>query len=187
VKVQATFLDAWVKVGVGNIVTEAVDVIVNAANSMLSGGSGVDGAIHKAGGPIILEECQKIRAMKFPDGMPTGDACATQAGKLNAKWIVHTAGPIFGHWDGKEAEMLRSCYWNSLVLSRELGAARVAFPAISTGVYGYPREMAAEVVSRTLTAIRPSIPGIKEVLLVFHSDDDAFIFLENEKFPRAIS
>ena len=183
-KIQATFLDGWVKVGVGNIVSESVDVIVNAANSMLSGGGGVDGAIHSAGGPIILEECQKIRTMKFPDGLPTGEACATQAGRLAAKWVVHTVGPIFGQGNGREGEMLRSCYWNSLVLARELGAVRVAFPAISTGVFGFPRERAAEVVSQTLSAIRPSIPGIKEVLLVFHSEDDAFVFLENEKFPK---
>jgi O-acetyl-ADP-ribose deacetylase (regulator of RNase III) len=151
---------------------------------MLLGGSGVDGAIHQGGGPEILQECKMLRERRFPEGLPAGEAVATSAGKLPAKWVIHTVGPVFGQWNGRDAEILRSCYWNSLVLARELGATSVSFPSISTGVYGYPKDLAAQVVSETLTAIQGSIPGIKQVNLVFFNEDDLLVFLDNETFPN---
>jgi O-acetyl-ADP-ribose deacetylase (regulator of RNase III) len=183
-KKKTTFLQGWVTVGVGDITAQSVDVIVNAANSKLAGGGGVDGAIHKAGGPIILEECQKVLSMRYPEGLPTGESVATTAGNLHAKWVIHTVGPIFGRWAGHESELLRACYWNSLALARELGATCIAFPSISCGIYGFPRELAAEVVSQTLSSIQSSVPGIKEVRLIFFNDEDAFVFLDNEKFAK---
>jgi len=183
-KVCGTFLQGWVKVGVGDITREPVDVIVNAANTLLLGGGGVDGAIHAAGGSAILEDCKQLRASKFPDGLPTGDAIATSAGKLPAKWVIHTVGPIYGRNPGREAELLRACYWNSLVLARDLGASTIVFPAISTGVYGYPQELAAEVVARTLATIQPSLPSIKEVNLIFRTEADAEKFLKFAQFPE---
>ena len=184
-KVHSSHLNGWVKVVVGNIVTMTVDVVVNAANSNLMGGGGVDGAIHAAGGPEILEACRKIREVQFPGGLPTGEAVATEAGKMPSRWVIHTVGPVFGEWQGREAEMLRSCYWNSLVLARKLGASTIAFPAISTGIYGYPRELAAGVVCKTLQDVQPMIPGIKHVILVFQNEDDAFLFSSNETFKRS--
>lgn len=181
-KQKATFLQGWIQVVVGDLTLVAADVVVNAANSSLLGGGGVDGAIHRAGGPAILEDCKQLRQSKFPDGLPTGMAVATSAGKLPARWVIHTVGPVFGLCAGKEPELLRSCYWNSLALARELGATSIAFPAISTGAYHYPMDLAAKVVSETLTAIQPSVPGIKQVFLVFHTEDAAMDFLDNEGF-----
>lgn len=183
-KSKAAFLQGWVKVVVGDITSKPVDVIVNAANSKLIGGGGVDGAIHRVGGPIILEECQKVLAMRYPEGLPTGEAVATTAGDLPSKWVIHTVGPVFGNCAGREGELLRASYWSSLALARELGATSIAFPSISCGIYGYPREAAAEIVSQTLTSIKSSVPGIREVRLVFFRDEDAFVFLDNENFPR---
>lgn len=184
-KDKAAFLGNWIRVRVGDLVLCSADVLVNAANSTLMGGSGVDGAIHRVGGPAILADCEQLRNSKYPNGLPTGEAVATTAGNLKVRWVIHTVGPIFGKCSGREGELLRACYWNSLVLARELGATTVAFPAISTGVYGYPKDLAAQVVSQALTDIRAAVPGIKEVQLIFHSDEDALLFLDNEKFPRS--
>jgi O-acetyl-ADP-ribose deacetylase (regulator of RNase III) len=135
----------------GDITDEAVDAIVNAANSSLMGGGGVDGAIHRRGGPAILEECRRLRADRYPDGLPVGDAVATTAGRLSARWVIHTVGPVYATHDDRSAQ-LASCYRESLRVADRLGARSIALPAISTGVYGYPLDEAAPIALRTVFA-----------------------------------
>src|SRR3989449_4648129 len=135
-KADRSFIEGRVSVLVGDITKQDVDAIVNAANSSLMGGSGVDGAIHHAGGPAILEECLEIRRTRYPDGLPTGEAVITTAGNLPALYVIHTVGPIFGRHNGEEAELLANCYRNSLILAVEHNLASIAFPAISTGAFG---------------------------------------------------
>jgi O-acetyl-ADP-ribose deacetylase len=146
----------------GDITEQAVDAIVNAANSSLLGGGGVDGAIHRRGGPAILEECKRIRAERFPDGLPTGQAVATTAGDLAARWVIHTVGPVHSKREDRSG-LLASCHTQSLRVADELGARIVAFPAISTGVYGYPVEEAAPVA---IDAVRTSDARVEEVRFV---------------------
>src|SRR5215471_20251461 len=143
-----SFVEGRVVVKVGDITKEAVDTIVNAANGTLLGGGGVDGAIHRAGGPEILEECKEIRRVQYPDGLPTGRAVITTAGKMSAKHVIHTVGPVYGRGGKDKAELLAACYGNSLGLAAENGLKTVAFPAISTGIYGYPLDEAAQVSSQ---------------------------------------
>ncbi len=131
----------------GDITQEVVDVIVNAANSRLAGGGGVDGAIHRAGGPEIMKECDAIRARQ--GGCPTGQAVITTAGRLQARYVVHTVGPIWQGGDRGEPDLLRSAYHSSLELAASRGARTIAFPSISTGVYGYPIEKAAPIALGT--------------------------------------
>ncbi len=178
------FLDDRVQVVVGDITKQDVEAIVNAANSSLLGGGGVDGAIHRAGGPEILEECREIRSTRFPEGLPTGEAVITTGGKLSALYVIHTVGPIFGEHRGKEAELLANCYHNSLTLAVEKNLTSVAFPAISTGVYGYPLDQAAEVSSRTIENFLATDRQLKEVRLVFFQARDAEVFLGNQKFSE---
>jgi len=130
---------------VGDLTRMEVDVVVNAANSALLGGSGVDGAIHRVGGPAILDACREIRRTSHPEGLATGDAVATTAGDLPARWVVHTVGPVYGDHGGDEPRLLASCHRRSLEVALALGARSVAFPAISCGVYGYPPDRAAPV------------------------------------------
>lgn len=177
-----TFLEGRVTVVVGDITKQDVEAIVNAANSSLLGGGGVDGAIHRAGGPQILEECREIRQTRFPEGLPTGEAVVTTGGKLPALYVIHTVGPIFGEHRGNEAELLANCYHNSLTLAVEKNLTSVAFPSISTGVYHYPREQAAEISSRTIENFLGTDRQLKEVRLVFFRDEDAEIFLQSQKF-----
>jgi O-acetyl-ADP-ribose deacetylase (regulator of RNase III) len=179
-----SFLDGRVQVVVGDITKQDVEAIVNAANSSLLGGGGVDGAIHRAGGPEILEECREIRSTRFPEGLPTGEAVITTGGKLSALYVIHTVGPIFGEHRGKEAELLANCYHNSLTLAVEKNLTSVAFPAISTGVYGYPLDQAAEVSSRTIENFLATDRQLKEVRLVFFQTRDAEVFLGNQKFSE---
>ena len=134
----------------GDITEQEVDAIVNAANSGLMGGGGVDGAIHRAGGPAILEECRELRRGRYPDGLPTGDAVATTAGALPARAVIHTVGPVWSGGDSGEPDLLASAYRSSLRVAAEAGWRVVAFPSISTGVYGYPVPLAAEVALRTI-------------------------------------
>ncbi|MBO8130655.1 MAG: O-acetyl-ADP-ribose deacetylase [Candidatus Marinimicrobia bacterium] len=129
----------------GDITKENVDAIVNAANSSLMGGGGVDGAIHRAAGPKLLEECKKIRRELFPNGLPTGEAVLTNGYNLKAIYVIHTVGPIYGGGYNNEAELLAKCYRNCLKLAKEKGLKSISFPAISTGAYGYPLEEAAEI------------------------------------------
>lgn len=133
----------------GDITEQHVDAIVNAANSSLSGGGGVDGAIHRAGGKAILAECRELRASRLPEGLPTGQAVATTAGRLPARWVVHTVGPV--HAAGEDrSDLLASCYRESLRVAEELGARSVAFPAVSTGVYRWPMDDAARIALNTV-------------------------------------
>src|SRR2546423_14584919 len=157
------FLGGRVTVVVGDITKQDADAIVNAANSSLLGGGGVDGAIHRAGGPEILEECREIRRTRFPEGLPTGEAVITTAGKLPALYVIHTVGPIYGEHRGREAELLANCYYNSLALAIEKNVTSVAFPSIATGVYGYPRDEAAEVSSRSIEKFLANDLQLKEV------------------------
>jgi O-acetyl-ADP-ribose deacetylase (regulator of RNase III) len=152
---------------VGDLTREDVDAIVNAANSSLMGGGGVDGAIHRAGGPAILEECRLIRRTQFPDGLPTGEAVITNGGNLKARHVIHTVGPIYGQHHGKEAELLANCYVNAIALAAKHGLATIAFPAISTGVYGYPKEEAKRVSMDAVTRALQAHPAIVEVRLVY--------------------
>src|SRR5438309_5066904 len=181
---EKTFLSGRVRVIVADITKQDVDAIVNAANSSLLGGGGVDGAIHSAGGPEILEECREIRRTRFPEGLPAGEAVITTGGKLPALYVIHTVGPIFGEEHGKEAELLANCYHNSLTLAVERNLTSVAFPAISSGVYGYPPEKAAAVVSRTIEDFLATDRQLKEVRLVFFQARDAEVFLQNQKFSE---
>ncbi|WP_314036118.1 O-acetyl-ADP-ribose deacetylase [Dietzia sp. CH92] len=135
----------------GDITRMDVDAVVNAANSSLLGGGGVDGAIHRAGGPTILAQCRELRSRRLPDGLPTGRAVATGAGDLPARWVIHTVGPIHGR-DQDGARLLADCYRNSLAVADELGARTVAFPLISAGAYGWPRQDAIRTALDTLTA-----------------------------------
>jgi O-acetyl-ADP-ribose deacetylase (regulator of RNase III) len=129
---------------IGDITEQDTDVIVNAANSSLLGGSGVDGAIHRKGGPDIVAECRELRAGRYGDGLPTGQAVATTAGRLPAKWVVHTVGPVWSSTEDRSS-LLADCHLNSLRVARELGAKSIAFPAISTGVYRWPLRSAASI------------------------------------------
>ena len=146
----------------GDITEQQVDAIVNAANSSLLGGGGVDGAIHRRGGSAILQECRELRRSRYPEGLPTGRAVATTAGKLPASWVIHTVGPVYSG-SGRDPELLASCHVESLKVAGALGAQTVAFPAISTGVYGYPLEEAAPVAIR---AVREAGTIVREVRFV---------------------
>ena len=180
----ASFLDGRVCVKVGDITKEACDAIVNAANNTLLGGGGGDGAIHRAGGKAILEECREIRRQRYPDGLPTGQAVITTAGNLPARHVIHTVGPVYGSGGQKQADLLEACYRNSLALVASQGLATIAFPAISTGVYGYPRNEAAGVASRAIEKFLRSEPAIEEVRLVFFAADDADVFLKHHAFSE---
>jgi O-acetyl-ADP-ribose deacetylase (regulator of RNase III) len=181
-EILARFLADRVLVGVGDITAQRVDAIVNAANRTLLGGGGVDGAIHARGGPQILEECREIRRTRFPDGLPTGEAVLTTAGLLPALHVIHTVGPIKMAGREADAEMLAACYRNSLRLASENKLRSIAFPAISTGAFGYPPRDAAPVVSQTLEAYFTDGTAVEEVRLVFYGRHDADVFLKNHRF-----
>jgi O-acetyl-ADP-ribose deacetylase len=150
----------------GDITEQVVDAIVNAANGSLMGGGGVDGAIHRAGGPAILEECKRLRANQYPDGLPTGEAVPTTAGDLPARWVIHTVGPVYAKSEDRSG-LLTSCHVESLRVADELGARSVAFPAISTGVYGYPLDEAAPLA---LAAVRDADTRVQEVRFVLFDE-----------------
>ena len=181
---EKRFVSGRVTVVVGDITQQDTDAIVNAANASLMGGGGVDGAIHRAGGDEILAECKEIRRTRFPNGLPTGEAVITTGGKLPALYVIHTVGPIYGQHDGKEAELLANCYHNSLTLAVEKNLTSVAFPAISTGVFGYPQAEAAQVASRTIENFLSTDHQLKEVRLVFFHERDAEVFLQNQSFSE---
>ena len=151
----------------GDITAQDVDAVVNAANPSLFGGGGVDGAIHRAGGPAILEACREIRRRSHPEGLPTGEAVATTGGDLPATWVIHTVGPVYGSV-ADPARLLARCHVSSLAVADELGAHSVAFPAISTGVYGYPLDEAAGVATRS---VRDADTQVDEVRFVLFGHD----------------
>lgn len=147
----------------GDITKQEADAIVNAANSSLMGGGGVDGAIHRRGGPAILDECKRIRATQYPDGLPTGHAVATAAGQLPARAVIHTVGPVYSKSEDR-SELLASCYREALRVADELDARTVAFPAISTGVYGWPMDDAARIAIDTVRRAETRVEEARFVL-----------------------
>jgi O-acetyl-ADP-ribose deacetylase (regulator of RNase III) len=149
----------------GDITVIPADAIVNAANSGLLGGGGVDGAVHAAGGPEILAECRHLRATRFPQGLPTGQAVATTAGRLPARWVIHAVGPIH-RGRPEEPELLAAAYRNSLAVAHELGAATISFPAISTGLFSYPLADAARIALRELAGAHD---GLIPTMVLFSS------------------
>ena len=161
----------------GDITEVEVDAIVNAANSTLLGGRGVDGAIHRKGGPKILEECKLIRATQWPDGLPTGKAVLTSGGNLKAKYVIHTVGPIWLGGFHVESELLKQAYRNSLKLAVQNGIKTIAFPSISTGAYGYPIEEASRVAVGSVKKFLEKEDKIKKVTFVLFSDLDFAVYL----------
>ena len=151
----------------GDITNMRVDAIVNAANNRLLGGGGVDGAIHRAGGPEVLAACRELRATTLPDGLPTGDAVATTGGKLPARWVIHTVGPVYSE-DEDHSDLLRSAYVRSLAVADSLGVKTIAFPLISAGAYGWPRREAVELA---VEAILAAPTRADEVLMVAYDRD----------------
>lgn len=181
-EVKDSFMRARVSIKVGDITHENVDAIVNAANSTLMGGGGVDGAIHRRGGSEIKRACMEIRRERYPEGLPTGQAVITTAGNLPAKYVIHTVGPVYHNGGQEKADLLAACYFNSLRLAVESGLKTIAFPAISTGVYGYPMGEAAVVASRTIEQFMLADKSIEEVRLVFFAAADSEVFLKHHRF-----
>lgn len=180
-----SFVGGRVVVQVGDLTRQKVDAVVNAANSSLLGGAGVDGAIHSAGGARILDECREIRRTRFPDGLPAGQAVATTAGNLPARYVIHTVGPVYGQHDGREALLLADCYRNSLALAVELDLRSIAFPAISTGAFAYPRAEAATVASQAVEKFLSEDDVLAQVRLVFFSLSEAQAFLKHHGFTNS--
>ncbi|MEP7037305.1 MAG: O-acetyl-ADP-ribose deacetylase [Acidobacteriota bacterium] len=176
------FLNEKVIIKVGDITKEKTDAIVNAANSTLLGGGGVDGAIHDAGGKQVLEECREIRRDNFPNGLPTGEVVITSGGNLPSKFVIHTVGPIYGRNQDKDAELLANCYVNSLALAVENDLETISFPSISTGAFGYPKHEAAKVASHAIRNFLAQNESIKQVNLVFFSAADAEKFVKHQDF-----
>ncbi len=173
--------DGRVVVMQGDITTVEADAIVNAANSTLLGGGGVDGAIHRVGGPEILEACRKIRETEWPEGLPPGRAVATTAGRLSAKYVIHTVGPIWRGGTHGEDETLLSAYRESLKLAHKLGCKSIAFPAISTGVYGFPFERSVPLVC---SVVKEYVSVFEKIILVFFSSRDYETFLLLQTLER---
>ena len=159
----------------GDITKENVCAIVNAANSSLMGGGGVDGAIHRAGGSEILKECREIREKQYQNGLPTGEAVATTAGNMPSKYVIHTVGPIYSQCGNKCPALLASCYTQSLHLAKKLACKDIAFPAISTGIYGYPKEEAAKIAYQAVKDFLDKNKDMK-IYFIFHQQKEKEIF-----------
>jgi len=172
---------ATVRLVRGDITEMETDAIVNAANSSLMGGGGVDGTIHRKGGPKILEECKKIRATEWPQGLPTGKAVITSAGNLKAKHVIHTVGPIWRGGNRGEPELLAQAYQNSLRLAVAEGLKTVAFPSISTGAYGYPIEDACRVALEAVKEFLEKEDNLDEVVFVLFSESALEVYLNEAK------
>jgi O-acetyl-ADP-ribose deacetylase len=160
----------------GDITKVAADAIVNAANSSLLGGGGVDGAIHRAGGPEILEACRAIRARQ--GSCAPGEAVITPAGKLPARYVIHTVGPVWQDGEQDEAQVLANCYQHSLQLALDYGCKTIAFPNISTGIYGYPKDQAAQVALRATRQFLASHSGLDHVIFVVFDDQNYQLYQE---------
>jgi len=165
----------------GDITEQDADAIVNAANSTLMGGGGVDGAIHRKGGPKILEECKRIRATEWPDGLPTGKAVITSGGNLKAKHVIHTVGPVWQGGTHSEPELLAEAYCNSLRLAVSKGLKTIAFPAISTGAYGYPTEKASRIALSTVKKFLKEEDKLDRVVFVLFTRHDLETYKEAVK------
>ena len=165
----------------GDITDVEADAIVNAANSSLLGGGGVDGAIHRKGGPKILEECKRIRATEWPDGLPTGKAVITSGGNLKAKYVIHTVGPVWLGGFHVESELLKQAYRNSLKLATTKGLKTIAFPSISTGAYSYPIEEASRIALKTVKDFLEKEDKLERVIFVLFSEADFQVYAETTK------
>ena len=179
---EERFLDEKIIVTVGDITEQNTDAVVNAANSTLLGGGGVDGAIHRKGGRQIYDECLQIRQTEYPNGLPTGKAVSTSGGNLKARYVIHTVGPVYGMNQGKDDELLSDAYRNSLLLAVENDLQSIAFPSISTGAFGFPKHEAALVSSRTIKDFLEKTEKLTRVRLVFFSEPDAKMFLKHQIF-----
>lgn len=180
-RTQQAFLNGRVKVLTGDITAMPVDAVVNAANSTLLGGGGVDGAIHRSGGPEILRACEVLRSERYREGLPAGEAVITTGGRLPARHVIHTVGPIWGR-DPQPEALLASCYRRSIAIAARHGLDTLAFPAISTGAYGYPKAEAAAVASEAIAEALARADSVREVSLVFFSDADRDLFLSHQRF-----
>jgi len=176
------YLGGKVVIKVGDITAEDVEALINAANRGLMGGGGVDGAIHRAGGPQILEECKQVRKLQYPEGLPDGEAVMTGAGDLEARWVIHTVGPVWKGGSKDEEEKLENCYRNSLRLAAEENVKTIAAPAISTGIYRFPKEEASKIASRSIKEFFKKESSVKQIILVFFSENDARIFTKYQVF-----
>lgn len=154
---------------IGDITQARVDAVVNAANSTLLGGGGVDGAMHRAAGPELLRECRQLRAARWHDGLPVGEAVATGAGQMPARWVIHTVGPNW-HRGQRDPGLIASCFRRSLEVAQEVGATSVAFPAISAGVYGWDPARVAEIAVATVREAASAVPSVTQVRFVLFSD-----------------
>jgi O-acetyl-ADP-ribose deacetylase (regulator of RNase III) len=164
----------------GDITEQNVDAVVNAANSSLLGGGGVDGAIHRRGGGEILAECKQLRVNEWPDGLPTGQAAVTTAGKLPARWVIHVVGPVYAKSEDR-SHLLASCYREALRRADEVGARSVAFPAVSAGIYGWPMDDAARVAVGT---VRATPSAVEEARFVLFGEDAYAAFEEALRLSR---
>ena len=172
---------AKVSVIKGDITEQETDAIVNAANSSLMGGGGVDGAIHSKGGSKILEECKRIGATEWPDGLPTGKSVITSGGNLKAKFVIHTVGPVWLGGFHVEAELLKQAYRNSLKLAVSKGIKSISFPSISTGTYGYPIEEASQIAVKTVKDFLEKEDKLEKVIFVLFSERDLETYLQVAK------
>ncbi|MEM1980983.1 MAG: O-acetyl-ADP-ribose deacetylase [Candidatus Hadarchaeales archaeon] len=172
---------AVVRLVQGDITEQETEAIVNAANPSLMGGGGVDGAIHRKGGPTIREECARIREREWPDGLPVGEAVITSGGRLKAKYVIHTVGPIWRGGNKREPQLLAKAYRSSLSLAVSKGIKRISFPSISTGAYGYPVEKASRVALRAVKEFLEREDKLEEVRFVLFTESDLRVYEEAAK------
>jgi O-acetyl-ADP-ribose deacetylase (regulator of RNase III) len=174
----ATIHDCEIHLEKGDITDQRTDAIVNAANSSLMGGGGVDGAIHKRGGKAILNECKEIKREHWPEGLPTGEAVITSGGNLPARYVIHTVGPVWRGGNRGEPELLANAYRNSLQLLLDQGLKSISYPSISTGAYGYPINQASRIALSTINGFLEDHKGLEKVFIILFSDRDYMAYME---------